>query len=145
MLRLALAALFLGLPAHAQSVEDVLAEAAADCSSFENGAFAAAPTAVSTPDVTGDGQPDSVVDYAGFTCSTVASMWGGTGGTSLAVLADGKRFDFLALGWQVLDWAGPVLLLDVHGIECGGTGSDRCVKALVWGAEGFLSVQPPAE
>jgi hypothetical protein len=145
MLRTATALLCLALPVHAQTVEDVLAEAAADCAGFESGTFSAAPTAITTPDLTGDGQPDTVVDYAGFACSTVASMWGGTGGSSLSVLAGGKRFDFLALGWQVIDWAGPVLLLDVHGIECNGTGSDRCVKALVWGGDRFMSVQPPGE
>jgi hypothetical protein len=64
----------------------------------------------------------------------MASAWGGTGGTTLAVLIDGQRFDHLAYGWAVVDFDGPVLLLSQHGVNCGATGSDRCVQALVWTA-----------
>jgi hypothetical protein len=52
----------------------------------------------------------------------------------LAILIDGQRFDHLAYGWAVVDFDGPVLLLSQHGVNCGKTGSDRCVQALVWTA-----------
>ncbi len=50
------------------------------------------------------------------------------------MLIDGQSFDYMAFGWTVADFGGPVLLLSQHGVNCGATGADRCVQALVWTA-----------
>jgi hypothetical protein len=136
MTRLALAAsvALAPLPAFAVTVDDVLAEAEAFCASFENGVITVGPDVVQSVELTGDETPETIIDYKGIACSTMASAWGGTGGTTLAVLIDGQRFDHLAYGWTVVDFDGPVLLLSQHGVNCGATGSDRCVQALVWTA-----------
>jgi hypothetical protein len=136
MTRLALVAFvaFAPLPAFAVTVDDVLAEAEAFCASFENGTITVGPDVVQPVELTGDDTPETIIDYKGIACSTMASAWGGTGGTTLAVLIDGQRFDHLAYGWTVVDFDGPVLLLSQHGVNCGATGSDRCVQALVWTA-----------
>ena len=121
------------LPAAAGAADDILAQAAADCASIDNGQFTALPAAVVTLDLTGDGQPETVVDTSHFQCTTSASYWGGTGGNWMTVLAGGQTFDYLAQGWQVIDWNGlPVLLLWHNGSECNGAGADPCVEALVW-------------
>jgi hypothetical protein len=133
-LALALAPALAPLPARAVTADDVLAEAAAFCASFENGTITVGPDVVQPVDLTGDGTPETVIDYKGIACSTLASAWGGTGGTTLSILIDGQRFDHLAYGWKVVDFDGPVLLLSQHGVNCGATGSDRCVQALVWTA-----------
>jgi hypothetical protein len=122
------------IPAHAATVDEVLAEAGAFCASFENGVLTVGPDTVQQVELTGDGAPETVIDWSGLDCSTMASAWGGTGGSSLTVLVDGQRFDHMALGWEVVDFGGPVLLLSVHGVNCDATGSDRCVQALVWSA-----------
>jgi hypothetical protein len=122
------------LSAIAATVEEVLAEAGAFCASFENGEITVGPEVVQSVELTGDGTPETVIDYSGISCSTMASAWGGTGGTTLTVLIGGQRFDHLAYGWTVVDFDGPVLLLSQHGVNCGATGSDRCVQALVWTA-----------
>jgi hypothetical protein len=122
------------LPALAVTADEVLAEAAAFCAGFENGTITVGPDVVQPVDLTGDGTPETVIDYKGIACSTMASAWGGTGGTTLSILIEGQRFDHLAYGWTVVDFDGPVLLLSQHGVNCGGTGSDRCVQALVWTA-----------
>jgi hypothetical protein len=136
MIRLSLAAAIAlaPLPALAVTAEDVLAEAAAFCAGFEAGTITVGPDVVQGVDLTGDGTPETVIDYKGIACSTMASAWGGTGGTTLSVLIDGQRFDHLAYDWTVVDFGGPVLLLSQHGVNCGATGSDRCVQALVWTA-----------
>lgn len=136
MTRLAIAALLAlsTAPAFAVTTDEVLAEAAAFCASFEGGTITVGPDVVQPVELTGDGTPETVIDYSGITCSTMASAWGGTGGTTLSVLIDGQRFDHLAYGWTVVDFGGPVLLLSQHGVNCGATGSDRCVQALVWTA-----------
>lgn len=121
-------------PAYAVTTDDVLAEASAFCASFENGAITVGPDAVQSVELTGDDMPETVIDYSGIACSTMASAWGGTGGTTLTILIDGQRFDHLAYGWMVVDFDGPVLLLSQHGVNCGATGADRCVQALVWTA-----------
>jgi hypothetical protein len=136
MIRLSLATCIAlaALPAHAVTTDDVLAEAAAFCAGFENGTITVGPDVVQSVDLTGDESPETVIDYKGIACSTMASAWGGTGGTTLSILIDGQRFDHLAYGWKVVDFDGPVLLLSQHGVNCGATGSDRCVQALVWTA-----------
>jgi hypothetical protein len=123
------------------TVDDLLAEAKADCASFENGVLTVPPEAVVQVELTGEGTPETLFDWGKLQCSTMASAWGGSGGSMLSVLAGGLRWDFLAHGWQVVDLGGPVLLLAVHGSECGGSGAQRCVDAQVWGGESFLSVR----
>ena len=122
------------LPGLAGTVEEGSAEAEAFCASVANGTVTVGPDVVQPVELTGDDTPETIVDYKGIACSTLASPWGGTGGTTLSVLIDGQRFDHLAYGWTVVDFDGPVLLLSQHGVNCGGTGSDRCVQALVWTA-----------
>ncbi len=137
------ALLMSGTPALADAtVDDLLAEAKTDCASFENGVLTVPPETLTQVDLTGDGAADTVFDWGLLQCSTMASAWGGSGGSMLSVLAGGLRWDFLAHGWKVADLGGPVLLLAVHGGECGGSGAQRCVEAQVWGGESFLSVRP---
>jgi hypothetical protein len=134
----------LALPCAAQAgvtAEDILVEAKADCASFDNGTVTMTADAVTPVDLTGDGQPESIVDWSKFTCSTMASAWGGTGGSMVSVLIGETRSDYMALGWKVVDFGGPVLLLQVHGAECGGTGSDPCVDAEVWNGQTMMSVR----
>lgn len=134
----------LALPAAAGAAvtpDDILAEAKADCASFDNGTVTMAADAVTPVDLTGDGQPENIVDWSKFACSTMASAWGGTGGSMISVLVGDTRSDYMALGWKVVDFDGPVLLLQVHGAECGGTGSDPCVDAEVWNGQVMMSVR----
>jgi hypothetical protein len=136
MIRACLAAVLSVAPlvAIAETAEDVLAEAAAFCAGFEGGEITVGPDVVQKVELTGDTTPETLIDYSGIACSTMASPWGGTGGTTLTLLIEGQRFDHLAYGWTVVDFDGPVLLLSQHGVNCGKTGSDRCVAALVWTA-----------
>lgn len=139
---LLMAALAAPFAAHAGvTADDIMTEAKADCTSFDNGTVTAAPDAVTQVDLTGDGTPETVVDWGKLSCSTMASAWGGTGGSMISVLIGDTRSDYMALGWKVVDFGGPVLLLQVHGAECGGTGSDPCVDAEVWNGQAMLSVR----
>jgi hypothetical protein len=144
MMRLALLACLICLttPALADTPEMVFAEAAKECAAQDNGVFAPGDAAVSEFDLTGDGVPEQIVNAAGFQCSTLAALYGGTGGNRISVLAGGKRFDWMVLGYQVVktEWGPPVLLMAVHGSRCHSTGDQPCYEAVVWGADGFLSV-----
>ena len=91
-------------------------------------------------DVTGDGQPEEIVDASQFSCSTAASFWNGSGGTYLWVIVDGKTYEFLAHKWRLVDVDGQqVLLLAVHSFECSDT-VGPCYRALVW-ADGFRTTR----
>ncbi|OYU38325.1 MAG: hypothetical protein CFE33_15740 [Pseudorhodobacter sp. PARRP1] len=88
-----------------------------------------------------------IVDAAKFVCSTSASYWGGTGGSQLSLVVEGKRLDYFAQEWKVIAWnKAPVLLLWLNGGECGGAGADPCIEALVWSDynHAFMSVRPAA-
>lgn len=141
MKRLALLLALLPGPGFALTVDDVLAEAKADCASFDKGVLTVDPSALHQIELTGDSTPETLVDWSGFDCSTMASPWGGTGGNLLTVLINGQRSDFMALGWTLVQLNGPVLVLALHGSECNATGSQPCAEALVWGGESLLSVR----
>ena len=119
---------------------EIVQKAKSECTSFEGGKFNATEQTITLHDFTGDGRPEEVVDASQFSCSTSASMWGGSGGTLLWVLVDGKAYEFLAHRWRVVDMDGQeVLLLAVHSSEC----SDMigpCYRALVW-SDGFRTIR----
>lgn len=139
----ALIALLLPAAAWADTAEDILAQAKADCASLDNGTLTTTPEALIRQDLTGDGVADTIVDSRGFVCSTSASFWSGTGGNQFWVVVGDRVWDLQAQDWRVLDWNGtPVLLEWLNGGECGGSGAQNCVGALVWDAYGedFMSV-----
>ena len=118
----------------------IIQKAKNECASLDGGEFHATNDAVTSHDFTGDGQPEELVDAAQFSCSTAASMWGGSGGTFLWVVVAGRSFEFLAHRWRVVDMDGQkVLLLAVHSSECGDT-IGPCYRALVW-SDGFRTTR----
>lgn len=139
---LAAALVLAPLAALADPVADgVVAEARALCEGFENGSFSTTAGTVTRIDVTGDGEPESLIDESTYGCSSAASMYCGTGGCGLVAVVEGKAFRFLVKGWRVVEW-GPdrVLLIAIHGYECGGTNLRRCYEALVWSEGRFATV-----
>lgn len=145
---LGLALVLLASAASAETADEILAQAKADCASIDNGVFSSQPAAVVTLDLTGDGQPETIVDTAHFQCTTSASFWGGTAGTWFSVLVAGQRVDYIAHAWQVVTWQdAPVLMMWHNGGDCGGSGADPCVEAVVWSdyQQRFMSVAPALE
>ena len=119
---------------------EIVQKAKNQCSSFEGGKFNATERAITLHDVTGNGRPEEVVDASQFSCSTSASMWGGSGGMFLWVIVDGKAYEFLAHKWRVVDVdRNKILLLAVHSSECSDT-IGPCYRALVWG-DGFRTIR----
>ena len=141
---LAIATAFLPTLA-AADVETILADAAKACTEQDNGTFTS-EGAVKEVDLTGDGTADTVVDEALFQCSTAASLYGGSGGSMVHFIANGSETTRLVQGWDTANWAGSTLvLLALHGSECGGAGVDPCFEAMTWGANSFVSVRPKQE
>jgi hypothetical protein len=127
------------------SVETILADGAAMCAEQDNGLFSS-EGAVRSLDVTGDGQPETLVDTALFTCTTAASLFGGSGGSMIHVIVGDVQSDYLVQGYELLNWGGrTILLLALHGTNCNGIGADPCFEALVWNGDRFMSVRAPAE
>ena len=85
---------------------DLIERARSECAGFNSGAFDVTEKAITSHDITGDGRPEEVVDASQFACSTAASMWNGSGGTYLWVIADKKPYEFLAHRWRVVDVDG---------------------------------------
>lgn len=125
---------------HLASAAKIVERAKIECARFEGGRFNATDQTITLHDFTGDGRPEEVVDASQFSCSTSASMWGGSGGTLLWVLVDGEKHEFLAHKWRVVDVDGQkVLLLAVHSSECSDT-VGPCYRALVW-SDGFRTIR----
>ena len=124
--------------------KEIVKQAKQECSSFENGVLDIGDKAVSYVDLTGDGKPDEIVDAGQFSCSSAASLFCGTGGCSLTIVTPEKSVEFLAKGWKVVNWdQKPILLLAVHGSECGGISQRRCIRAMVWSEGEFRGVGMP--
>jgi hypothetical protein len=125
---------------HLATAAELVERAKTECASLEGGQFNATDKAITLQDFTGDGRPEEFVDASQFSCSTSASMWGGSGGTLLWVLVDGDKHEFLAHRWRVVDVDGQkVLLLSVHSSECSDT-VGPCYRALVW-SDGFRTTR----
>ena len=116
--------------------EKIIQNAKNECISASNGKFYMSEQAVTLLDLTGDGKPEKIVDASQFSCSTALPLWGGSSGTYLWVIVDGKKYEFLAHKWKMVEMDDQkVLLLAVHSSEC----SDKigpCYRAFVW-SDGF--------
>ena len=125
---------------HLPLATEIVQKAKSECADFEGGTFNSTEQTITLHDLTGDGRPEEIVDASQFACSTSASMWGGTGGTFLWVLVDGRAYEFLAHKWRVVDIDGQkVLLLAVHSSECSDT-VGPCYRALVW-SDGLRTIR----
>jgi hypothetical protein len=123
----------------------ILSDAAVLCAAQGGGTFGSEGAVVQL-DVTGDGQADTIVDEGRFTCTSAASLYGGSGGSTLHVFVGEVQSDFLVQGYEVLNWAGNTILLQaLHGSECNGVGADPCFEALVWNGERFMTVRAPQQ
>lgn len=128
-------------PAGQNPVDKVIERARGECRGFENGMLTVAEGTVTRVDVTGNGQADTVIDARFFRCSSAASLFCGTGGCAISVIADGSTTEFLAKGWRLIPWAPRrILLLEVHGSRCGGTNLRSCFQALSWSEGAFRSL-----
>jgi hypothetical protein len=134
------------LPAAAFADADaILAEAAKACAEQDNGVFAS-EGAVRQIDMTGDGTPDTVVDEALFTCTTAASLYGGSGGSMIHIFANGTESSFLVQGYETARWADRlIVLLAVDGSACNTISANPCFEALTWVEDRFVSVRRPVE
>ena len=136
-------------PAWALSPEAqaLLDRAAAECASFENGVFEAgeAVQEFSLRNYMGDLEVE-VIDESAFACSSAASLYCGSGGCLLNVVAEGTVTSWQATGWQIVSW-GPndILLLSRDGAWCDGSGAEVCYEAVVWSDGRPLTVGPPPE
>ena len=132
-----------GSQAGEPNAQSIINDARKECASFENGVLKTSESTIQLVDLTGNGRQEEIVDTSQFQCSTAASLFCGTGGCSLIALVEGKSFDFLAQSWRIVHWNNhPILLLAVHGANCGGTNLTGCFNALIWSENAFQSVAP---
>ena len=126
--------------ATAVSAADIIHKAKDECAALDDGQFHATEQAITLHDLNHDGQPEELIDASQFSCSTAASMWGGSGGTLLWVIVDSKAYDFIAHQWKVVDIAGQnVLSLAVHSSQCGDD-IGPCYRVQVWD-DGFRTTR----
>jgi hypothetical protein len=114
------------------------AASVAGCKDYNGSTEVALPGFVMETDVTGDGTPDTILDYAHLRCAVGSPGLCGTGGCTIQILVADKQATREAFNDQVLQWRVPkpgAIDLMVHGGLCGLTGSSDCTTALVWNTE----------
>lgn len=119
-----------GIPA---AFDAILASRKADCASFDKGDLTVNDGAIVRTDLDGDGTADWVLDETRLACSTAASLFCGTGGCTVSFLIGDVLTSRLAKGWEVVPFPPlTVLLVQIHGVHCGGINLNACVEAMVW-------------
>jgi hypothetical protein len=107
------------------------------CSEVNNGEFALEWGSVERIDLDGDLRPDWVLNEASFACSSVPSLYCGTGGCVSHFLVRETIGSLQNQGWKVADMGGHrILVAKVHGSQCGSIGPSPCVTASIWDKEG---------
>lgn len=117
-------------------VKAVLDEKAAECREAEGrGLRGDGLPAVRRLDLNGDGRPDYIVDLDKAPCVGIESLFCGTGGCTLVILAsrpDGTLAKVLERNvhrYRVLGGKGPRRIrFDLHGSLCGKFGPEPCTK-----------------
>jgi hypothetical protein len=133
------------LPAY-RSAEEIIDRGRDTCERADGGTFTLIDGAITETDLDGDGVSDKVVEEAKFSCSTMASLYCGTGGCMTHLVVGDQVYSRLAKGWKAVEWAGDtIILLALHGSECGGTNLRRCYEAIAWSEGGFKSVRTPPD
>lgn len=139
---------FAGHTAWAVSIDEIVSQARSSCQSLEAGKFHSRDDAVHAVDITGDGIADTLVDEAGFSCSSSASLFAANGGSILHALVGGRHYQWQALGWRLVEWGeDTILLLARHGTHCGNYGYVHCYEAVVFNEDRPTTVaaRPEAE
>lgn len=131
-----------GLTTASELASRFIDEARAACATYENGELGYQPGTIRLIDLNGDGIDDEIIDESTYKCTSSATMFCGTGGCGLKVIVGDRVLERLVKQWQTLEWDGDrMLLLQLHGTECGGTGLERCYEAVSWGEGDFRSVR----
>jgi len=124
----------------------IIEKARADCGSFENGILEFdTQKAISEVELTGDDNPEKIVDFTNVTCSSSASFFCGTGGCGLTVIVNKTPVEFLAKAWKVEKATDgtPILKLAVHWSECDY--KDTCWETYKWDGKALASLGAKAE
>ena len=93
------------------------------------------PEAIRVIDLTGDGKPDTIVDYEHVECERRPEIFCGTGGCPLVIVVALPNGKFrVVFRQQVLRYAiepgegARTIRFDLHGTHCGKTGPEPCGK-----------------
>ena len=91
----------------------------------------------------GEGKMHFVLDLGEVRCSSMASMYCGSGGCSLHAVIGERSWLFQAEDWKIVEWDGQrILLVARDGGWCGGAGAQLCFEAIVWSNGEMLTVMP---
>jgi hypothetical protein len=121
--------------------------AATDCQAFENGEFdqGDAVTEIELRSQFGTVNAE-IVDESQYACSSVASLYCGTGGCMINLVVNGETMAWQTTGWRLIDWGlDRMLLVGRDGGWCGGAGAEVCYEALLWSNDRILTVGPELE
>ncbi|MEP2784416.1 MAG: hypothetical protein ABJO67_21320 [Pseudoruegeria sp.] len=124
---------------------EILNNRAKDCDRIEFGNLTVKDEAIQAVDLNGDGALDHVLNEHHLNCDTARSLYCGTGGCQISFLIGDTMDTRLAKGWKLVEFSPmSVVLLPIHGSECGGDNTTPCVQALVWDADknAFSSIAP---
>ncbi|SLN21632.1 hypothetical protein [Roseisalinus antarcticus] len=127
-------------------VDEILAEAEAECARIDAGGIQIQDGAVTSADLDGDGlSDDAVVDFSNIFCDYNMSHWHGSGGAPLHfVIDDARSQSWWGFNWIAVDFEDMrVILLARHGSVCDNYGASPCVQALVPTVDGFQVVRMP--
>ena len=102
-----------------------------------DGDFSLASEAIRVIELDEAGESLTVLDEAGFQCSTMFSIYCGSGGCKVHFLLKADSLSIQVQGWEYSDGK---ILLGLHGSTCGQVGAEPCYKTVTV-KEGYFNVE----
>lgn len=125
--------------------EDVIFALEEQCKISEGGLPLDYSKALFENDFDSDGQQDPLLDLDLVKCGNYGLPCGNAG-CGVMLLVNSSIYHYASRNWRVVSFGDyPVLLLSVHGTQCGGSGVDRCVEAFSWNGYKLVSVSDNEE
>lgn len=144
MLLISASAVLWGIAPQASELSDqLIRDARQACAANQDGQLGYQPGTIRVIDLNRDGIDDEIVDESTYTCTTSANQFCDATGCGLKVIVNNQILQRHVRQWQIIDWDNDrMLLLALHGSQCGTQAPKGCYEAITWVDGGFRSVRP---
>jgi hypothetical protein len=143
VLLISTAAVLLGTAPQASELSDqLIRDARQSCAANQGGQLGYQPGTIRVIDLNRDGIEDEIVDESTYSCTSSATQYCDATGCGLKVIVNNQILERHVRQWQIIDWDNDrMLLLSLHGSQCGTQSTQGCYEAVTWVDGGFRSVR----
>ncbi|ANG62907.1 hypothetical protein A8C75_10700 [Marinobacterium aestuarii] len=136
------AVLFGAAPQASELSDQLIRDARQSCAANQGGQLGYQPGTIRVIDLNRDGIEDEIVDESTYSCTSSATQYCDATGCGLKVIVNNQMLERHVRQWQIIDWDNDrMLLLSLHGSQCGTQSAQGCYEAITWVDGDFRSVR----